>query len=89
MGHGSPEGDWRYGSTLSLTLDGGGSSKPSPGRFTPGKGTRYPSYRRLGGAEGRSGRVMQISPPPLGIRLPTFQAEASRYNGYATLAHRK
>jgi hypothetical protein len=29
----------------------------------PGK-TRYPLYRRLGGPQGRSGRVIKISPPP-------------------------
>jgi hypothetical protein len=29
----------------------------------PGK-TRYPLYRRLGGPQGRSGRVRKISPPP-------------------------
>ena len=41
----------KYTSTLSLTsaLDGGGWLTSSPGRFTPGKGTRYPLYRRLGG----------------------------------------
>ena len=38
-------------STLSLTsvLDGGGWLRPLPGRFTPGKETRYPFCRRLGG----------------------------------------
>jgi hypothetical protein len=37
-GHEGPEGEQRYGSTLSLTpaLDGGGWSTPRPGRFTPG-----------------------------------------------------
>ena len=35
---------------------------PRPGRFTPGKETRYPLYRRLGGPHGRSGRVWKISP---------------------------
>jgi len=32
-----------------LVLDGSGWSVPRPGRFTPGKETRYPFYRRLGG----------------------------------------
>jgi hypothetical protein len=55
-----------YSSALSLpsTLDGGGWSAPHPGRFTPGKETRYPMYRRLGWPEGQSGRVRKISPPP-------------------------
>lgn len=38
MGYGSPEGDWRYGSTLSLRLDGGGWWKPPPVALPPGKG---------------------------------------------------
>jgi len=36
--------------------------------FTPGK-TRYPLYTRLGGPQGRSGQVRQIS-SPTGIRSP-------------------
>jgi hypothetical protein len=65
-GHEGPEGEYRYSSTLSLTstLDGGGWSTPHPGRFTPGKDTRYPFYRRVGGPQGRSGRARKISPPP-------------------------
>jgi hypothetical protein len=60
-----------YSCTLSLTsaLDWGGWSTPRPGRFTPGKETRYPSYRRLSGPQGRSGRLQKIS-PPTGIRSP-------------------
>jgi hypothetical protein len=42
-------------------LGEGGWSAPRPGRFTPGK-TQYPLYRRLGGPQGRSGRVRKISP---------------------------
>ena len=49
-GHEGPEGEYRYSSILHLTsvLDAGGWSAPRPGRFTPGKETRYPLYRRLG-----------------------------------------
>ena len=36
---------------------------PRPGRFAPGKETRYTLYRRLSGPKGRSGRVRKISPP--------------------------
>jgi hypothetical protein len=66
-GHEGPEGEYRYSSTLSLTLalDGGVCSTPRPGRFTPWKETRYPLYRRLGGPQGRSGRLRKISPPPV------------------------
>jgi hypothetical protein len=43
-GHKGPEGEQKYSSTLSLTsaLDESGWSTPRPGRFTPGKETRYP-----------------------------------------------
>jgi len=57
------------------------SVKPRP-LFTPGK-TRYPSYRMLGGPQGRSGQVRKISPPP-GFDPRTAQPVASRYTGYAT-----
>ena len=79
-GHEGPEGEERYSCTLSLTsaLNEGGWSTPRPGRFTPGKETRYPLYRRLGGPQGRSGRVLKISPPP-GFDPWTVQLVASRY----------
>jgi hypothetical protein len=35
-----------------------------PGRFSSGKETRYPLYRRLCGPQGRSGRAWKISPLP-------------------------
>jgi hypothetical protein len=47
----------------------------------PGK-TRYPLYRRLGGPQGRYGRVRKISPPP-GLDPRTFQPVASRYTDWA------
>ena len=40
----------------------GDSVTPQP-LFTPGK-TRYSLWRRLGGPQGRSGKVQKISPPP-------------------------
>jgi hypothetical protein len=82
-----PEGEG-YSSTLSLTsaLYGGGWSTPRPGRFTPGKETQYPLYRRLVGPRagldgcGKSRR-------PLGSDPRTVQAVGSRYTGYAIPAH--
>ena len=76
-GHEGPEGELRYSPILSLTsaLDGGGLSKPRPGRFTPGKETRYPLYRRLCGTQSRCGRVRKIS-PPTGIRSPDRPARS-------------
>ena len=51
------------------TRRGWGGSASRPGRsLLPGK-TRYLLYRRLGGAQGRSGRVRKIS-PLTGIRSP-------------------
>jgi hypothetical protein len=54
-----------YSSTLSLTseLDGMGGQRLAPAALPPGK-TRYPMRRRLGGPQGRSGRVRKIPPPP-------------------------
>ena len=48
------------------------SSTPQP-HYTPGK-TRYPFYRRLGGPQGRSGRVENLV--PTGIRSQTVQPVA-------------
>jgi hypothetical protein len=70
--HEGPEGEQRYSSALSLTLT------PRPGRFTPGKETRYPSCRRLDGSQGRSGRVRKIS-PPTGMRSPNRPLVVNRY----------
>ena len=47
----------------------------------PGK-TRYPLYRRLGGPQGRPGRVRKISPEPE-FDPRTFQPVASRYTDWA------
>ena len=56
--------------------------KPRPGSFTPGKDTRYPSYWRLSGPQGRSGRMRKTS-PLLGFDPRTVQPVASRYTDYA------
>ena len=74
-GHESPKG---YLCTLSLTsaLEGSGWSAPRSRRFTPLK-TRFTVYRRLGGSQGRCGRVRKISPPPrTGIRSPDRPARS-------------
>jgi hypothetical protein len=68
-----------YNSTRSLTsaLDGVGGKRQAPAALPPRK-TRYPLYGRLGGSQGRSGRVRKISPPP-GFDPRTVQPVASRY----------
>jgi hypothetical protein len=48
--------------------------------------TRYPLYRRLGGPQGRSGRMQKISPPP-GFDPRTVQLVASRYTDWAIAAY--
>ena len=47
----------------------GEGSASRPGRSLPPGKTWYPLYSRLGGSQGRSGRVRKIS-PPTGIRSP-------------------
>jgi hypothetical protein len=59
--------------SLTLTLDGNGWSIPRPGRFTPGKETRYPLYSRLGGPQGRSGYRGYF----LGLRWPGREVDNS------------
>jgi hypothetical protein len=72
-----------FSSTLSLTsaLDGGVGLTPRPGRFTPGKETRCLLFKRLGGPEGRSGRVRKLTPSP-GFDPRTDQPVWSRCTEY-------
>jgi hypothetical protein len=58
-----------------------GCQRHAPGALPQGM-TRYPIYRRLGGPQGRSGRVRKISPPP-GFDPRTVQPVASRYTDCA------
>jgi len=55
---------------------GVGGQRHAPAALPPWK-ILYPLYRRLGGTQGRSGRVQKISPPP-GIDPRTVQSVASR-----------
>jgi hypothetical protein len=68
-----------YSSTLFLisALEGMGGQRHAPAALPPGK-TRYPLHRRLGGPQGRSGRVRKASPPP-GFDPRTVQPVPSRY----------
>ena len=49
-----------------------GGQRHAPAALPPGK-TTYPSYRRLGGPQGRSGEVRKISLPP-GFNPRTVQS---------------
>ena len=51
---------------------------PRPGRCDVGKETRCPSYRRLGGPQGLSGRARKIS-SPTGFDLPALRARRAVY----------
>ena len=88
--HEGLEGVQRQNTTLPLTsaLYGVGGQGHASAALPPGK-TRYPLYRRLGGPQGRSGRVRKISPPnrnsipgsssPQRVAIPT---ELTRYSVY-------
>jgi len=52
-----------------------------PAALPPGK-NRHPFYRRLGGPQGRTGRVLKIS-PPTGFDPRIIQPVASRYTDWA------
>jgi len=60
---------------------GVGGQRHAPAALPPGK-TRYTLYTRLGGPQGRSGRVQKILPPP-GFDPLTVQPVASRYTDCA------
>ena len=77
-----------YPITVHEGLDCGGWSTRRLGRFAPEKDTRYPLYRRLGGPQGRSGRVQKIS-PPTGFDPRTVQPVASRYTDSVIPAHKE
>jgi hypothetical protein len=62
-----------------------GGQRHAPTALPPGM-KLYPLYRRLGRPQGRSGRVLKISPPP-GFDPRTAQLVASRYTAYAIPAH--
>ena len=66
---------------------GVGDQRHAPAALPPGK-TQYPLYSRLGGPQGRSGRVRKISPPP-GFDPCTVQPVASRYTDCAIPARTK
>jgi hypothetical protein len=63
-------------------MEGVGGQHHAPAALPPGK-TRHPLYRKLGGPQGRSGRVRKISPPPE-FDPRTVQPVVSRYTDWAT-----
>ena len=67
-----------------MVIDRGGWSTIRPGHFTPGRETQYPWYMKLGGSQGRPGRVRKISPPP-GFDPRTSQHVASANTKYRNI----
>ena len=59
-----------------------GGQLHAPAALFPGKRPGSPLYRRLGGPQGRSGRVRKIAPTP-GFDPRTVQPVASRCTDYA------
>ena len=70
---------YRYSFFNLRSLDGVGSYRHAPAALPPGKETRYPLFRRLGGHQGWSGRARKIL-PPTGIRSRTVQPVANLFN---------
>ena len=60
---------------------GVGGQRHAPAALLLGR-TQYPLYRRLGGLQGRSGKVRKILPPP-GFDPPNVHPVASRYTDWA------
>ena len=75
---------------LTSVLDGDWSA-PRAGYFIPGKESRYPLYRRLGGSQGRSGRFGEekISCTRLCSKTEPSTPVASRYTDCAIPAGMK
>jgi hypothetical protein len=65
--------------SLTSALDGVVWSTPYPGRFIPGKETRYPLYRRLGGPVWMGSKNIA----PTGFNPRTVQPVAGPYTDYA------
>jgi hypothetical protein len=68
-----------FSSTSLLGEDGWSTLRP--GRFTPRKEHGISLYKRIGGPQGRSGRVQKSYPPP-GFDAETVQPVASSYTAY-------
>jgi hypothetical protein len=66
----------------------GEASASRPGRSLPPGKTRYPLCRRLGGPQGRSGKVRRISPPP-GFDPRPVQPVARQYTDWVTRPTKK
>jgi hypothetical protein len=64
---------------------GVGGKRHDPAALPPGQ-ARYPLYRKLGGPQGRSGRVQNILPLP-GFDRRTVHPVASHHTDYTVPAY--
>ena len=78
---------WLY-SFLTTTLEVGEASASRPAALYPPGKTRYPLYSRLGGPQGRSGQVREIS-SPLEFDPQTIHPVASCYTDSTTRPTKK
>jgi len=73
-----------------LALDGVGGQRHAPAALPPGK-VRYPSYSKLGGTQGRSGRVREIlRDGQVEIKFhfcKDISVRTQMYSGYPLLGH--
>jgi hypothetical protein len=77
-------------SSWTSALNRGGWWTQRPGRFTPGKETRYLLYRGLGGPQGRAERGRKTRPPPPPSKAfdpRTVQPVASLFIDWVIPAH--
>ena len=74
-----------YKVSSTWALDWVGGHRQAPADLLPGK-TRYPSFRRLGEHQGRSGRLRKTFLRP-GFDPRTFYPVASCYTDWVILAH--
>jgi hypothetical protein len=88
-GHQGPRGGVEVQRYLfsSSVLEWGSGQHHAPAALPPGK-TRYALYRRLGGPQGRSGRVRKISPrPAFFFRSPDRPVRNQSLHGLSYPAH--
>ena len=68
---------------MTAALEGDEWSAPRPGRTLPPGKIRYPFYRRLGGPQGRSGRVENLV--STGIRSRTENDVVTMVNNFKAM----
>jgi len=68
---------------MTAALEEGEWSAARPGHTLPPRKTRYPLYRRLGEAQGRSGRAENLVPTGIFFKYIFIDPSVPNYNGCA------